>query len=186
MADAHISDLLVEKAVEVLETALQGVDSDDPTYCEVVREGLLQENPLANRTSITVYPGDPDEIDQDSWIDQVCPPGDPNYPNTPMFEIGRPEIAGIHMWRRGTIKGDVFLIKTGEDRDEARRIANVIRGRIEKALWSGQAEFVGMFDSFGEQVIMFLPFKSYAREGGGPNQHIWRIYVWWQALTSRS
>ncbi len=185
MAEAHISDLLVEQVVLKLETALQSVDTDDPTYCEVVREGLLQENPLANRTSITAYPGDPDEIDQDAWIDQVAESGDPNVPFTPMFEVGRPEIAGIHMWRRGTIKGDVFLIKTQENRDESRRIANVIRGRIEQAL-RDQTGFTGLTDSFGEQVITFIPFKSYAREGGGPNQHIWRIYVWWQALTSRS
>ncbi len=185
MAEAHISDLLVEKVVEKLEAALQAVDTDDPTYCEVVREGLLQENPLANRTSITAYPGDPDEIDQDAWIDKVAVPGDPFVEYTPVFEVGRPDIAGIHMWRRGTIKGDVFLIQTGEDRDESRRIANVIRGRIEQAL-RDQTGFLGLSDSFGEQVIVFLPFKSYAREGGGPGQHIWRIYVWWQALTSRS
>jgi hypothetical protein len=187
MTEAHITDLIVERIVAILIEELQDpYDTDDATYAEVLREGLLQENPLANRISVTVHMGDPDEVDQDAWIDEVAEDGDPVIPNLPMFEIGRPEVGGIHFWRRGTVKADVFLIKTKENRDEARRIANIIRGRIEKALWSRGEDFQGISDSYGEQTILLQLMKSYAREGGGPGQKIWRAYVWWQALTSRS
>lgn len=184
---AHISDLLVEAVTAALVVDLQdAIDSDDPTYAYVVREGLLQENPLSNGISVTVHTGDPDEIDQDAWVDELALPGDPNYPNTPMFEIGRPEVAGIHYWRRGTVKAECFFIKTKENRDESRRIANIIKGRIEASLWSQSADFQGIEDEFGETSMLLLQKKSYSREGGGPNQHIWRVYVWFQVLTHRS
>lgn len=183
---AQITDLLVEAiAAKLVEDVQDVVDSDDPTYVEVLRPGLLQENPLSNRTSLTVHLGDPDEIDQDAWPDEVVQPGDAVWPNTPMFEIGNP-VSGIFWWRRGTIKVDIFLIKTKEDRATAREVSNTIRARIERSLRIRAQEYQGLEDAHGEQVILFMPAKSYAREGGGPGQHIWRVYVWWQAMTEQS
>ena len=79
-----------------------------------------------------------------------------------------------------------FFIKSKENRDESRRIANIIQGRIEKTLWSQGASFQGITDEFGESSLLLIAKKSYSREGGGPNQHIWRVYVWFQVLTHRS
>ncbi len=184
---AHISDMLVESVTAALVASMQDpYDSDDPTYAQVLREGLLQENPLSNGISVTVHTGDPDEVDQDAWVDELAEPGDPHYPNTPMVEIGRPGVTALHYWRRGTIKAQCFFIKTKENRDESRRIANVIQGRIERTLWSQSELFQGITDEFGETSLLLLGKKSYSREGGGPNQHIWRVYVWYQVLTFRS
>jgi hypothetical protein len=183
---AQLTDMLAEKVYDVLVAALQTPYSDeDPTYAEVVKVGLLQDNPLKNGISVTIHLGDPDEVDQDSWIDEVAKDGDPQHPFAPFAEVGG-NIIGLHWWRRGTVKAECFFIKSGENRDEAREYANIIKGRIERNLALSANDFVGIVDEFGEKCIQFFPAKSYAREQGGPNQHIWRVYVWWQALTFRS
>src|SRR3989304_7798463 len=97
---AQISDLLVEKIYAIMVEELQDpYDTDDPTYVEVTKMGLLQDNPLKNRTSVTVHLGDPDEVDQDAWIDEVTTSGDPSVPFTPMFEIGG-AVSGLHWGSR--------------------------------------------------------------------------------------
>lgn len=183
---AQISDLVIEKIYAIMVEELQTPFAPaDPTYADVVKMGLLQDNPLKNGISVTVHQGDPDEIDQDAWVDEVAKSGDPSVPFTPMFEIGG-SVSGLHWWRRGTIKAECFFIKTGEDRDTAREYTGIIRGRIERALAKRAGDFTGLVDEFGERVLLMVPMKSYAREQGGPKQHIWRVYVWWQALTYRS
>lgn len=178
--------MIAEKIYDVLVENLQTpYSTEDPTYAEVVKVGLLQDNPLKNGISVTIHLGDPDEVDQDAWIDEIARADDAYIKNAPFAEVGG-GITGLHWWRRGTVKAECFFIKSGENRDEAREYANVIKGRIERALALQANDFVGIQDEFGETSIVFFPAKSYAREQGGPRQHIWRVYVWWQALTFRS
>jgi len=181
---AQFSDLLVEAIAAIVKTALEdGLYEDDPMWPEVVRPGLLQENPLSNRVSVTVHLGDPDEV-SDSWVDETADQRDSYIPNTPMFEIGG-DMSGIYWWRKGCVKCELFWIKDQLDRDEARERANIIKGKIERALMTRSSSIIGLQDAYGETCVAFLPAKSAAREGGGPSQLIWRVKVWWQALTAR-
>jgi hypothetical protein len=181
---AQLSDSLVEAIAAIVKAALEaGLFEDDPMWPTVVRPGLLQENPLSNKVSATVHLGDPDEV-ADSWVDETADRDDPYIPYTPMFEIGG-TVGGMFWWRKGCVKCELFWIKDQLDRDEARERANVIKGKIERALMTRSQDIIGLQDTYGETVIAFLPVKSAAREGGGPNQLIWRVKVWWQALTAR-
>jgi hypothetical protein len=181
---SHVTDLLVENIATILDTALKaGLGTDDAMYPNVVRPGLLQENPVANMVSITVHLGDPDESSL-PWVDETADRNDPYIPFTPMFEIGG-DTAGMYWWRRGVVKGDLYWLKNKLDRDVAREYSNVIRGKIEKTLMTRSSSLLGLTDEQNERVIAFVPAKSSARESGGPSQHIWRVKVWWQALTAR-
>ena len=184
MAEAQLNDLLVGAISTLVEAALkEGLFQDDPMYPDIVRPGLLQENPLSNKVSVTVHMGDPDDI-SDSWTDETADRSDPYIPYTPMFEIGG-DLSGIYWWRRGCVKCELFFIKDRLTRDEARNNANIIKGKLERALMTRSSTIVGLNDSYGEVCVAFLPVKAAAREGGGPNQLIWRVKVWWQALTAR-
>lgn len=181
---AQFGDMLVEAIAEIVQTALEeGLDIDDPMWPTVVRPGLLQENPLANKVSVTVHLGDPDDT-TDAWADEPASRNDPAIPYTPMFEIGG-EIAGMYWWRRGCVKCELFFIKDRLDRDQAREDASIIKGKIERVLMTRTQDILGLKDAYNEQCVAFLPVKSIAREGGGPNQLIWRVKVWWQALSAR-
>jgi hypothetical protein len=186
----HISDKLVELIVSELSDTDEGLNaglaSDTVAeWAHVIRGGLLQENPLVNKVSVTVHMADPDEVDP-SWNDELASPSDPYVPNTPTWEIGGTGFSGIHWWRRGCVKIDMFFLIDRLTRDEARQQANTIRARTEQILGrnSGQA-YLGLTDDYDEKVIVFMVNKSFNREGGGPSQLIWRAKVWWSALTTR-
>lgn len=181
---AQFSDMLVEAVSALVKTALEaGLDIDDPMWPTVVRPGRLQENPLANKVSVTIHTNDPDET-ADTWVDEPASQRDPYIPNTPMFEIGG-DVAGMYWWRRGCVKCELFFIKDRLTRDEAREAANIIKGKVERALMVRDASILTIQDDYGEQCVALVPVKSIAREGGGPSQLIWRVKVWWQALSAR-
>jgi len=185
----HITDKLVELIVSELSDSIDGINAGlsdtDAEYAHVIRGGLLQENPLLHKVAVTAHMADPDEVEP-SWVDEIASPSDPFISYTPTWEIGGSCFSGIHWWRRGCIKVDMYFLVDRLTRDEARQSSNVIRGKIEQCLGksSGQA-YLGLTDDFGEKVIVFVVNKSHCREGGGPNQHIWRAKVWWSALTTR-
>jgi len=185
----HITDKLVEAIVsELSDTATginAGLDTDDVEYANVIRGGLLQENPLVPVVAVTVHLADPDEVEP-SWVDEIAPPTDPFVSYTPAFEIGGTGFSGIHWWRRGCLKIDMYFLVEGLDRNTARQSANAVRGRAERCLGrNGGRAFLGITDDFSEKVIVFMVNKSHNREGGGPRQHIWRAKLWWSALTTR-
>ena len=186
MADEHISDVIVNAIVDELKETMQlDTEKCDDAYGFLIKAGRLQDSPVQNKNNITVHVGDPDSSSSE-WADELARPDEQyQYVQVPtVSEIGG-GFSGIFWWRRGTVNGELFYIITDYDRDKARQVANEVRRRIEDTLGTNLARaFVGLTDGY-EQVIVFMPVKSQAMEAGGPRQHIWRIKVWWQALTSR-
>jgi hypothetical protein len=128
-----------------------------------------------------VHIGDPEHPDE--WVD-----GHESYGVHPLreMEVHPREVGGGHWWwRRGTVEFQYFGLKSKEDRDEARRIANTIKGRIEQTI-DASMRVPQLKDSFSEQVLEVLSVSDKLIEGGGPpRSFIWRGLIRWQARTYR-
>jgi len=186
MADSAISDVIIDAIVSGLTSRLSTeIPEADVTRANKVQGGKLQENPVGYTISVTAHIGDPDELGDD-WADEVALPDDPHIPHLAFMEVGG-DYSGIHWWRKGVVKIEVFFVRNPElSRDESREKANIVRARAERLLGEGNGAIgVGLVDSFGEQTIVFYPTKSHAREAGGPRQFIWHIKIWWKALTAK-
>lgn len=179
---AAISDLIVDALVlDLTDLFATVVDSSD--QMAVVKGGNFQDNPLNKRLFSTVHIGDPAD---DGWKDSLVarPTSDLSKSqfSVEAFEIG----GGTMWWRRFAVEFGFFGIKTKEAQDEARRIANITRSRVEKAI-AKSMRLPGLTDSLGEKCLMVLVVTSQMFEGGGPPaSYIWRGAVQVQALTSRN
>lgn len=181
--DAHISDLIVEQTVKELTLALQSVYADEEPG--IVKGGKLQDNPLKKRIYVCVHIGDPNDP---QWVDRISGTRGDNVRGLeiPVFEFGGDAAESVMWWRCFLVEFGLFLPKSKENQDEARALANHIRGHIEGALHRSRG-IPGLVDSFGEFSVRMLVRKSSASEGGGPPaSYIWRGGVWFQVLTQRA
>jgi hypothetical protein len=157
----QISDLIVDILAEELETGLSDSALPEEEKIGVARGGKLQDNPVKARLYVLLHINDPDS---DSWADIPTSAEGSNMARSefyaPAYEIG----GGGLWWRRFTIEFGLFAIKTKEDREEARRIANAIKGRIEK-LSALSAGVPGLRDDFGESAIKVVLASSRIEEG---------------------
>lgn len=183
----QLSDLIAQTLVAELETTFQDVDSNEQPG--LIRAGKLQDNPTKHRIILLVHLSDPEKPGE--WADsptasRVAGMLDKTDYYIPTYEIGGG--VGSEMWyRRGAVEGQVFLTKTKEDRDEARRIANVTRARVELCLSRSTKAVANLKDDFGEIGRQMLVINSRVTEGGGPPaSFIWNFVVRWQALTHRA
>jgi len=180
MSDQHISDLIVEALVLDLQDTFREAEGNEDVG--IIKAGRLQDDPTKKRIAILVHIGDPE--DTIGWPDssEAYSVHPLRAMETPPFEVG----GGSIWWRRGTVELEYFGLKTKEDRDEARRIGNLTRGRIEKTI-SLSTRVPGLTDALGETVMLILPVSSRIIEGGGPPaSFIHRGIVRWQAQTARS
>jgi len=181
----HISDIIVDTMVAELEAVLKtAVDPEHPSYVSFVQGGKLQANPVTKGNSITVHIGDPEET-SDDWVDEIALPSDPYVDVQTVAEIGG-NWNGLFWWRRGVVLIECFFLMSDVryDRPKSRQVANDIRRSVETVIGSTDSGFMGLSDGY-ERCLLVMPSKSRAREAGGPNQHIWHVKVWWQALTTR-
>jgi hypothetical protein len=180
MADEHISDMLAERAVQALTTAFTGLTGFEAVT--TIKAGKLQDSPVDEKHYLCVHIGDPEDPNfADSFYGARDPGIDRGFVTAAASQIG----GGDTWWRRFTVECGLFGQKTKLTREEARRIANLTRGRIERAI-AGAAGLRGVTDSLGEVSLLQKVVSSRATEGGGPpSSFIWRIKVQFQVLTER-
>jgi len=177
----HISDLIVDALVLDL-TDLFATVVDAPEQMGIVKGGNFQSNPLKKRLYCVVHVGDPaDNLWKDSLVARPGRNLDKSMFAVEDFEIG----GGTTWWRRFSVEFGFFGIKTKEKQDEAPRIANITRGRVEMAI-ARSTRLPSLTDTLGEKCLLVMVITSEAREGGGPpDDYIWRGNVQLQALTNR-
>lgn len=178
-----ISDDVVDALVLDLQDAFAGVPDEETAG--VIRGGKLQANPVKARISVLVHIGDPEK--PDAWIDTLASMTQSNSPGRISLDIPAYEVGGGSMWRRRfTVEFGVYLTKSKEDRDEARALANLTRGRIERAV-SRSTRVPRLTDDFGETAMLVAVTASKITEGGGPpTSFIWRGVVYVEVATARA
>jgi hypothetical protein len=169
LCGAYLVDLIKAYAV----TEIVGLPAAQDFLPTEVRQGTLQDDPEQKRIYILVSPGDPaDTSESPAWKDTIAREEDGWV--TTSYEIG----GGERWWRRFTITIGLFFTQTRESRDEARRIATWVMGRVQKAVQDHQA--VDLTDDFGEHAYLLLADMALSQERGGPpDEFIWkeRIHV---------
>jgi hypothetical protein len=177
-----IHDLIMERVQERLQHVLiDQILATDPSRAGVVKQGDLQGEPDPDvaRISITIHENDPDMFISGAvtqatshWMDVV-----------EFAEVG----GAITMRRRFTVKGRVLLDTTGEGLAASRRIASIVRSRIETALLN--TSFDGVVADDGEYVAMGASNESVfgeTRQGGGPpDSYDFLIKVRFDVLTTK-
>lgn len=176
----HINDRIIEAAVADLEAAFTGAPEEETPG--LIRGGLLQENPVKHRIVLLVHSGDPAE---ENWKDAIVNSRRPGTANpdleAPAYEVG----GGVMWWRVFTVEILYFGVKSKEPREEARRIANAVTGRVEQAIRRSQ-RIPPLKDDFDEQCVLVQITNSNIEEGGGPPaSFIWRGRLHFQVLTNR-
>ena len=149
---------------EILRRVAEQLDADlidnveDEATAGIVIEGPLFDDPTdyeEARISIELYENDPHTFDEWQWVDE---------PVEDMMEIG----SGMTWRRRFTLEARMLLVNTQEDRSEARRIASLVKSRIEKSLMS--TDFGDLLVD-GERVtgrIFNKNIRSKMLQSGGP------------------
>lgn len=152
--------ILKQLETSLTDALITSIPENDPTRAGAVKIGPLQGDPDvdAARISVEIYANDP--TGTNDWEDEIVE-----------WEMPRTAI-----WaRRFTILWRALLVDTGEDLDEAARIASTIKSRIEFCInrinWSGLEED-------GETVIGCADdMLSVYTQGGGPDEYDYSGYI---------
>lgn len=157
---------------------------DDPT--------ALSENLAEPSIHVAIHENDPDDL-SDGWKHTVASSVDSSATNLSLH-LGYPyEIGGAeHWWRRFRVSFEAYFIDSDQTKEEATRLANLIRGLLEKYCGSYRPwnlhgwQCGGIEDTFHETAMEAHVAKSHCWAGGGPDDdYIWRGAVWVQVLTAR-
>lgn len=186
MTSQHITTVITDFLVQYLDDALAQPFHDLNLGEYSVKVGRLQADPERPGINIMVHTGKPKD---DKWFDSPVggryiksQGGLMGYEDGDTFAIG--EVGGGRTWlRRFSVECRMFFTRTKESRDEAYETANLIRGLLENAL--SQWIVLGQEDSFGERASRLLLSRSLAEERGGPNAHIWDVWLYLTVETSR-
>jgi hypothetical protein len=147
----------------------------------LIRQGKLQQDPVKERIALLVHPGDPsDTSETPEWRDKMAgEEGDKDWiPES--HEIG----GGEFWWRKFTVEMDVYLVKTREERAEAREISEWVFGRAHKALTDLSG--INLTDDFGEEAFYLTVDSVTFRESGGPpSTFIWKGKIRFRVLTEK-
>jgi hypothetical protein len=152
---------------------ISSVDPDDPTYCRVVKQGPLFDDPYdpdQARIFFEIYENDPEDFEQ--WQDRIV-----------MVESS----SVITMARRFTVKGRMLLEDTREPLLEARRIASIVKGRAETALladdWTNIVADDGEYVSRG---VLSRAFRSALKQSGGPpDSYDFKVKIQFEVWTTK-
>jgi hypothetical protein len=179
---SHIVVQILDRIVTGLTPVCQtNVDEDDPTYAEIVKKGLLQENKVKKNVGIGVTAGDhenPEYIDGIVTLEEFKNIGF-DLSNMPR-EIGGGEL----WWRRGVVRVECFFIQEKLPEDEAYVAAYSVLGRVQNTL---QAIYVGdLVDDDDERAIKLFSYgNTFFQSGGAKDSNIFRGKVFWTCLTER-
>ena len=148
---------IMNRVAEQLEADLIDGISDEAA-AGIVVEGPLFDSPTdyeEARIAIELFENDPYTFDDWEWVDE---------PVADMMEIG----SGMTWRRRFTLEARMLLVNSQEDRSEARRIASLVKNRIEKSLIN--TDFGDLYVD-GERVtgrIFNENIRSKMLQSGGP------------------
>ena len=179
-----ISDLIGDYLVELLtaynQTSLADNAEAEPYVASLIRQGSFQDNPITNRISILVNPGNPEDTSNEPHL------SDGISEIRPLSEIGiesREIGGGMRRYLHFTVEVKVYLSRTKEDRADARQIGLWVIGRAEQAIRENRN--LDLLDDFGERALYMECGKSNKYEGGGkPNNFVWEGRLWVSALTA--
>lgn len=157
-----MNDQVMEYLKAMLETALIAeIPTDDTSRAGIVTLGPLNDSPEDYRISVEIYENDPDSVfkgnvsgTKSEWADEIDE-----------VEMG----GGGTVWlRRYTVKARCLLTTTKEDLTDARRVASVLKARMEKALL--RAEWLGVEDDYESvaRPVVSESMKSEMLQSGGP------------------
>jgi hypothetical protein len=173
-----ILDALVEHLTATMQTA---IETDDLTYADIVKKGLLQSDKTKKNIQLGVIGGDHDTPEMQDGI--VTLRGMPNvgiefnqYPR----EIG----GGQLWWRRGIVKVDCYFVREKLNEDDAHDAAYEVLGRLMNSIEN--MSMTGLVDDYDERAIkMFCYGNTFFESGGPPKTYIFSGKVLWCCLTER-
>lgn len=165
-AERGVVDLILVAMENLLVTGLQvAIATGDATRAQLIKVGPRQAGPES--VSVLLHEGDPDNVELWSHKAKAWPrPGgvDKNQgddvggvrPSSNMFLVG----GGSQYSRAFTIEVEIFgryLQGFNASREETRRVASVVEGRIMQTLYAG-GHTIGtgelVRDNFNEYVVM--------------------------------
>ena len=190
---------LIDKVVDALALYLDRklrleIPGDDPSRVDEVRPGRFQDDPVVTARYVMLHGGDPQE---QGWA-HIPTNAESNTPfglhgagglsALPTFEIGG---ASMLWFRRFSAEIGAFFLNDDFSRDEARKHAHVLFGRLEYSIGrtgvDRHAGLLGLRDDFGEEVLsVILSRTSYTEGGGPPSDWIWRGIVRFDLLTAKN
>lgn len=175
MIETTIHYEIMSAVAQQLQTDLiDNIAVDDKALVGVVIEGPLLDSPdyEAARISVEVFENDPFNFDTWDWVDE---------PVDDMMEIGY----GMTWRRRFTLMSRVLLVNSAENRADARKIASLVRSRIEKSLMA--VDFSGLvYDN--EQVsgkIFNENIRSKLYQSGGPESWDFELQTRFEIKTTK-
>lgn len=179
-----IHDVITNYLVELFTQKLmvEGVNPDAiPTE---IRYGRVQDNVQKKRISLFIHIGDPDELSDTAapWVDQIAARTEEweGYPNGEIGGNG----PGFYA-RRLVCEVNVSLVKTREDRPDARSVATYVAKAAQHAInTSGCCNSTQLVDDFGEAALQFKVVKiPTVEQGGPPASFSYRIKLYISVLT---
>jgi hypothetical protein len=169
----HVKDAIVDQIQDAL-------PDGHPIKPGVVKIGPLLGDPMdpdEARITVMIFENDPDEKDSFQWCDE---PASDDYGG---LEIG----GGITWMRRFTIKVDMYLERTREDVDAARRIAGSLKNRLEEVVMGLSFNNVSIEDEYVSRGAFASTIKSTVRQGGGPpDSYQFHIKLRFEVLTTKT
>lgn len=176
----QVLNMVLDRMVEHLTLKMQTeIPTDDITYADIIKKGLLQDNKTKKNIGIAVTGGDhddPEYIDGLVSLEKL-----PNIAmNVPPREIGGGQI----WWRRGIVRLECFFIREKLIENEAFDAAYETLGRLMYNIEN--VSLNDLVDSYDERAIqIFCLGNTFFESGGAPKSFIFRGKVFWEVMTER-
>lgn len=159
---------------------LIGALRDDPT--------VLPGNSAIPSLHVAIHPNDPNDTSY-GWKHDVATGGNLGMVIENPYEVG----GDATWWRRFVVTFKCFFVDSDQTQEEACRLANAVRGTLEKycdayrRLGNTHGWQCGATqDVFNETAIQSHVAKTICWESGGPSDdYIWEGAVWIQVRTER-
>jgi hypothetical protein len=172
-----ILDALVQHLTENVNT---GIAPGDVEYIEIVKKGLIQQNPIKNKI-LAVEGGDHEDPNYKDGIVtlQDLPNIGINWESVPR------EIGGGQLWfRRGIVDVKFFFIREKLTEDQAHDSAYNMLSRTMSLI--DTVDLNGIQDTYGERAQQIYCYANTFFESGGPPKSFeFRGKIFWICLTER-
>ena len=175
-----IVNMLLDVMVSHITSSMRnGIDKNALEYPEIVKKGLLQEDPTKKNVQLGITAGDHEDP---NYIDGIITMD--TFKNiawrVPPREFG----GGEAWWRRGVVRCSFYFIREKLSESKAHEAAYNILGRLESCI--DTTPLSGLRDSFGEQAQnIFCYANTFFQSGGPPTTYMFRGKVFWACLTWR-
>lgn len=155
------------------------IETDDLTYADVVKIGLLQTDKTGKNVQFGITGGDHEDPELHDAIVSLQRLPDVGF-IVPAREVG----GGQMWWRRGVVKMEAFFTRERLTEEEATEAGYELMGRLTSEI--EQAPVAGITDSYGETVLKIFCYANTLFEAGGPpKSFIFRGKALWAVLTER-